>query len=269
MAEIKILKSRRIYTGLTSELTDGYVIVRHNKIREVLPVFEAKDSAFFTDDAEFYDFSDHFIMPGFFDYHTHLLSGAMLEKDGILRYTKSQEEAASLLWEKHRERRNMRWILGGAWDPVLWGDETPPAKETLDRYFSDVPVFLVNKECHGAWVNSRLLELFDITEKTPDPANGYYSRKPSGEPAGYLHEAAFSEVQNSIFSSLNDRELADYGAFSVSLANRYGITSAGDVAGVGPLREEAYKILEEEGKLTLRIHFFPLMEEGIEKIKEK
>jgi predicted amidohydrolase YtcJ len=55
----------------------------------------------------------------------------------------------------------------------------------------DRPVFLMNRDVHGAWVNSKALEIAGITRDTPDPSDGRIERDPhSGEPSGTLHEGA-------------------------------------------------------------------------------
>ena len=139
----------------------------------------------------------------------------------------------------------------------------------LDKYFPDIPVYLLNKECHGAWVNSAALEMFGITKDTPDPVNGAYERFENGEPNGYLHEMAAINMQEKIFEFLNDEELAEYAKTFIRTANKYGITSLGDVAGTSPMRESAYKLIEDRGELTARIHFYPLFDAGLEQVLEK
>lgn len=262
------IRSKNIYTAIGPELVDGYVVVEKNTISQILPFESIKKDSSLLRDADILDYSENFIMPGIFDYHTHLLSGAMLEQDGVLRYTESQEEAARLLWDRHKSKADKKWILGGAWDPILWKGDKDPSKEILDEYFPHIPVFLVNKECHGAWVNSKLFETFGITKETPDPPNGYYSRTENGDLKGYVHEEAFANIQNKIYEMLSDRELADYATSSIELANSYGITSVGEVAGVGPMREVAYDILNEEEKLNVRVVFYPLMDMGIDFAKK-
>lgn len=269
MSSKKAFRSKNIYTALSPELIDGYVVVSGNKIIAVGEKEKIEAEQGLLEKAETYDLEDNFLMPGFCDYHTHLMSGAMQEQDGILRYTKSAEEAAQLLWDIHKGNGYKKWILGGAWDPILWDETENPSKEILDKYFPDTPVFLPNKECHGAWANSKLLEVFNITKDTPDPPDGHYDRYASGEPSGYLHETAFIQIQEGIFSMISDREMADYAISSIRLANQYGITSVGDVAGVGPLREGAYEMLEAEGSQTLRINFSSSMDDGVDLSNEK
>ena len=66
-----------------------------------------------------------------------------------------------------------------------------PRKEDLDAIVPDRPVFLFNKDVHGAWVNSVALERAGITKDTPDPSDGRIERDAeTGEPTGMLHEGA-------------------------------------------------------------------------------
>ena len=59
---------------------------------------------------------------------------------------------------------------------------------------ADRPVFLFNRDHHGAWVNSRALERAGIDRDTPDPADGVVNRDADGRPAGCLQEGAVALV---------------------------------------------------------------------------
>lgn len=249
----KAFRCRNIYTAMSDELIDGYVITIDEKI---LFVGSEQDAVEYLDDeTEIFDFADNFIMPGFHDFHVHLMSGALMEKDGVLRYANTEEEAAEILWEKNRHRKDKEWILGGAWDNFRWPDAKLPSKESLDKYFKDVPVFLLNKECHGAWANSEAFRQMGITKDTPDPEHGYFSRTEDGEPAGYIHEAAVIPILVNIFEKMSAEKMAEYTSAFAKLANRYGITSVSDLPLYGVRTEKAYKLLEDKGELSLRINF--------------
>ena len=69
-----------------------------------------------------------------------------------------------------------------------------PRREDLDAIVPDRPVFLTNRDGHGAWVNTRALELAGITADTPDPGDGRIERDPDGSPTGTLHEGAMDLV---------------------------------------------------------------------------
>ena len=57
-----------------------------------------------------------------------------------------------------------------------------PTRELLDAVVPDRPVYLPNRDHHGAWVNSRALELAGITADTPDPADGRIERDAGRQP---------------------------------------------------------------------------------------
>ena len=87
------------------------------------------------------------------------------------------------------------WIRGGGW----YMDDFPggtPRREDLDAIVPDRPVFLTNRDGHGAWVNTRALELGWRRRPTPaDPADGRIERDADGNPSGTLHEGAMDLVE--------------------------------------------------------------------------
>ena len=69
-----------------------------------------------------------------------------------------------------------------------------PLAADLDTVVPDRPVFLPNRDHHGAWVNTRALELAGIDRDTPDPPDGRIERDADGNPTGTLHEGATALV---------------------------------------------------------------------------
>lgn len=265
----KAYRCKKIYTVKSPELIDGYLITENNKILFVGA--EEEGEKWIETDTEIFDFQEKFIMPGFHDFHVHLLAGAMAEYGGILRYAQSEEEAAEMLWNHNKDRLESEWIFGGAWDHFRWPGCKLPSKKSLDKYFPDTKVFAVNKECHGAWLNSKALEYFNITKDTPDPKDGYFGREENQEPNGYLHEAAQFQLLTQIFDACSDEEITEYTKAYAKAANSLGITSVGDVAVTNSIRESAYRLLDDKGELNIRIHFAkPLMQdlESLLKLKE-
>jgi predicted amidohydrolase YtcJ len=60
----------------------------------------------------------------------------------------------------------------------------------LDAVVPDRPVYLTNRDGHGAWANTVALRLAGVAHGTPDPADGRIERDDDGEPTGLLHEGA-------------------------------------------------------------------------------
>ncbi len=69
-----------------------------------------------------------------------------------------------------------------------------PTAALLDRVVPDRPVYLPNRDYHGAWVNSAALRVAGIDRSTPDPADGRIERDATGAPTGMLHEGAATLV---------------------------------------------------------------------------
>ena len=69
-----------------------------------------------------------------------------------------------------------------------------PTRAMLDSVVPDRPVLLTNRDGHGAWVNSRALDLAGVDRHTPDPADGRIEREPDGTPVGTLQEGAMDLV---------------------------------------------------------------------------
>ena len=75
----------------------------------------------------------------------------------------------------------LEWILGGGWAMPAFPGGNPTAAD-LDTVVPDRPVFLPNRDHHGAWVNSRALELAGIDAGTADPPDGRIERDADGRP---------------------------------------------------------------------------------------
>ncbi|MET7475935.1 amidohydrolase [Streptomyces sp. NPDC005648] len=139
------------------------------------------------------DLAGRLLLPGFQDAHVHPIpAGLELGQCDLTEATSSAETVALVraYAEAHQERE---WILGGGWSMEAFEGGTP-AKELLDAVVPDRPVYLPNRDHHGAWVNSRALELAGVTRDTPDPADGRIERNAAGEPSGTLQEGAMQLV---------------------------------------------------------------------------
>jgi predicted amidohydrolase YtcJ len=192
------------------------------------------------------------VVPGFQDAHVHApfagldlrrvwlhdLSGAPAYLDRVAEYAAAHPDEP--------------WVAGGGWSMEDFPGGTP-RKEDLDRVVPDRPVFLFNRDVHGAWVNSRALEVAGITRDTPDPADGRIERDPStGEPTGTLHEGAAYSFQDRHLPAPS-REAWEQAILDAQAhLHALGITGWQD-AWVTPATLAAYRSLAEAGRLTARV----------------
>ncbi|WP_262056865.1 amidohydrolase [Streptomyces sp. STR69] len=139
------------------------------------------------------DLAGRLLLPGFQDAHVHPVPAGLELTQCDLTGTRTAQDtlaAVRAYAEAHPERE---WITGGGWSMEAFEGGTP-TKELLDSVVPDRPVYLPNRDHHGAWANSRALALAGITRDTPDPADGRIERDASGEPAGTLQEGAMQLV---------------------------------------------------------------------------
>ncbi|GIF14395.1 amidohydrolase [Actinoplanes teichomyceticus] len=139
------------------------------------------------------DLAGRLLLPGFQDAHVHAVMGGVELNQCDLTGTTDLDEYLRRVREYADAHPDREWISGGGWAMEAFPGGVP-GRELLDRVVPDRPVHLINRDHHGAWVNSRALELAGIGPGTPDPVDGRIDRRPDGEPAGGLQEGAMQLV---------------------------------------------------------------------------
>lgn len=104
------------------------------------------------------------------------------------------------------------------------GSNPGPNKKLLDEICPDKPILLLDVSHHSAWVNSKALEMANITRDTPDPLGGIITRDEDGEPTGYLIDGAATEVSALVVSEHTDEEYEQAIAKYQEDASRFGLT---------------------------------------------
>ena len=102
------------------------------------------------------------IYPGFYDGHAHSFMLADYLQQVNLVGCKSVQELISRIQEFRQKHKESKWIIGGGWDQSLWPDKEYPNRDTLDKYFPDIPIFLHRIDYHAAVVNSEALRIAQI-----------------------------------------------------------------------------------------------------------
>ena len=203
------------------------------------------------------DLAGRMLLPGFVEGHTHPVVGSVTAR-GVDLQVDGREESLAVLRDYRTRIGKADVVRGYGWRYSSF-PAIGPRKEDLDAIWPDTPVFLFAVDAHGAWVNSKMLAMANVTKDTPDPMPGvsYFQRDPAtGEPTGFLAEpAAMLGVLNAVAPFT-----PDYVAESLEewlpKASAAGITSLLD-AGMALLPEEAgyeiYMDLERRGRLPFRV----------------
>ncbi|GAA4587235.1 amidohydrolase [Actinoplanes octamycinicus] len=168
----------------------GTVLVRDGRIVAV-GADEVRDRA--RPGAETIDLAGRLLLPGFQDAHVHAVMGGVELGQCDLTGAPDLEDYLRRVRDYADAHPELPWISGGGWAMEVFPGGVP-GRELLDRVVPDRPVYLINRDHHGAWVNSRALELAGIDAGTPDPADGRIDRRPDGVPAGGLQEGAMQLV---------------------------------------------------------------------------
>ncbi|MFE2131909.1 amidohydrolase [Streptomyces sp. NPDC059466] len=142
---------------------------------------------------EVVDLAGRLLLPGFQDAHLHPVPAGLELAQCDLTGARTAEETVRAVRAYADAHPDREWITGGGWSMEAFEGGTP-TKEVLDAVVPDRPVYLPNRDHHGAWANSRALELAGVTRDTPDPADGRFERDASGEPTGMLQEGAMRHV---------------------------------------------------------------------------
>lgn len=190
------------------------------------------------------------VLPGFQDAHVHPSHGGLAELRCELHRAADRAAYEARVSAYANEHPDAAWIEGGGWAmPAFPGGI--PRKEWLDPLVPDRPVYLTNRDGHGAWVNSRALEMAGITRDTPDPVDGRIERDQDGSPSGTLHEGAMNLV-GSLVPPTTAGDLEEALRLAQRRLHALGITAWQD-AWVTPDVLEAYRALAERGELTARV----------------
>ena len=192
------------------------------------------------------------VLPGFQDAHIHpAFAGRDLGRVRI-DHLSTPREYLDHIGAYARSHPDEPWIVGGGWAMFLFPGGTP-RKEDLDAVVPDRPVFLMNRDVHGAWLNSRALELGGIDASTPDPWDGRIERDPgTGEPTGMLHEGAAYSFWEHVVPPTEPQEWREAILRAQAFLHPFGITGWQD-AWVGPELLRAYRGLADSDELTARV----------------
>jgi predicted amidohydrolase YtcJ len=119
------------------------------------------------------DMRGYYVMPGFIDSHTHLVSrGIELQRVDLEKCT-SLTECLEKLREADHEDHDI--VFGSNWDESRWthGDVNTVNKTTLDTISSKKPIIMRRICGHFAVVNTRALNRIPHNWEIVDRLNGY------------------------------------------------------------------------------------------------
>ena len=161
-----IITDTSLLTGGTFQPRAGAVAVKDGRIVALGTPAELRDLADATTDVR--SMPGRLVVPGFQDAHVHPAFGGRNLLRVHLDHLGTVDAYLETIAAYAADNPGEPWITGGGWAMYLFPGGAP-RKEDLDRIVADRPVFLMNRDVHGAWVNSRALELAGITRRYARP----------------------------------------------------------------------------------------------------
>jgi predicted amidohydrolase YtcJ len=146
-----------------------------------------------TTDAVEIDAAGGLVSPGFQDSHIHPYhAGLDMIACDLSPYDDADGYLARIA-EYAAANPELSWIVGGGWSMDSFPGGLPTAA-ALDAVVPDRPAFFPNRDGHGAWVNTKALEIGGVDDATPDPFDGRIERDADGHAIGTLQEGAMDLV---------------------------------------------------------------------------
>ena len=204
---------------------------------------------------EVVDLNGRALLPGFQDAHAHpAFAGLTMVRCNLIG-AQSLDEALARIARYIAGHPDAEWIAGSGWR-MEWFASGTPSRQLLDQHTGGRPAYLVNRDVHGAWANTRALELAGIGPGTPDPPDGRIEREADGGPQGTLHEGAATLVGRHVPAASLEEKVQGLLLAQQHLHER-GITAwqdaiVGDYLG-NPDPLPAYLAAAQAGKLTARV----------------
>ncbi|MGB5323320.1 amidohydrolase [Lutimonas sp.] len=176
------------------------------------------------------------LLPGFIDGHAHFGSfssqaiGAQIlpspdaTADDIPKLIEILKE-----WNTPENRALTGWIFGMGFDDSVLKEKRFPTKEDLDKVSTETPIMIIHISGHFASLNSKGLELLEITADSKNPEGGIIRRMPnSSEPNGVLEELAAIPFFARALTPVSEEAQMEFMKAGQEMALSYGYTTAQD-----------------------------------------
>ena len=215
------------------------VAVKENRIIAVGSTEEIQELT--TEYTTIIDLKGKSLLPGFIDSHIHLtIYGTnLLGVSCIEQHIQSLDDLFNDLRNKANDTPKGQWVRAWGFNELKLKEKRYPTKEELDEISTEHPIVIIRTCNHTSIVNSKALELANISESTKDPEGGIIERNPDGSLTGRLIENAHMQIFQ--YASYSNDEIRKGMKLASDEFIKAGITSIHDAGGYG------------EGAETIRI----------------
>lgn len=259
-----IIRANYIFDACGDKPFKGFVAVKDCKILHVGRNHDIED--YVDNNTEILEYEKELVIPGICESHAHVFYGALEVAGANVAESLSEEDAARMIYE-HEKNLDNEWIIAFGWNHEYWKKKELPTKKSLDKFFPDRPVVVINEELHGAWVNSKALEICRIdTESVIPEGMGKIGKGPDGIPNGYLLETyAMKPVLDKAFAMSDEKKKSLLDEYFNTTAG-YGITSLSNLQIHEILMEDVFEKMDGDGDLKVRMSLVASINTPLEKL---
>lgn len=221
-------------------IKDG-IIYKTGNIKDVLP--------FKNDRTEIIYLNEKCLLPSFIDSHGHIVSFAKTFMFANLSTASSFDEILSILnnFKQNHKIHDNEALVGFGYDHNILKENKHPTKDLLDKVDRNIPILITHASGHMGVVNSKALEILNITSNTTKIEGGKIGiQENSNIPNGYLEENALLSNINKIIKIPKTKLIK-----AIKKAQKeylkYGITTSQE----GYTKDEEFSILKYMSKKNL------------------
>jgi len=193
------------------------------------------------------------VVPGLIDSHIHVADFGKFLMWIDLKDVNSIEEMQRRIRKRAQKIPKGRWIIGHGWDQTSFVEKRYPNFRDLNEASPDNPVILYHQCGRVCVVNSKALELADVTKETRVPSDGEIEKDAeTGEPTGILRENATDLVWKTIPES-SEEEIMEGASLACKKIVEAGVTSIHWIV-ASSTEISIIQKLRAENKLPLRVY---------------
>ena len=193
------------------------------------------------------------VVPGLIDSHIHVADFGKFLTWIDLKDVNSIEEMQRRIRERAQKIPEGRWIIGSGWDQTRFVEKRYPNFRDLNESSPDNPVILYHQCGRVCVVNSKALELADVTKETRSPSGGKIEKDAeTGEPTGILRENATDLVWKTI-PEPSEEEIMEAASLACKKIVEAGVTSIHWIF-ASATEISIIQKLRAENKLPLRVY---------------
>ncbi len=165
------------------------------------------------------------VVPGFIDTHIHVVDYGRLLNWLDLSDVRSIMELQKRLIARMAKSPKGKWVMGRGLDLSHFAEKRPLKCSDLDSVSPDNPVVIYYQSGQACIVNSKALDLANVTRMTTVPQNGAIDKDAeTGEPTGILRDKATNLIW-SVIPEPSKEELIEASSLACSKIVEAGITS--------------------------------------------